>query len=120
MTKKECTRISFYWQVSYTLVYMSKKINVLTNKSQRFVFSTIVVVGVVFIFGLQNATGYCSGVFGNGPEVECSALVAGFESVLGWVAFSGYFALLPVVIPILVVWGIVELLTRATHRTSKN
>jgi|GEM_PF-7067971 len=98
---------------------MNKSVSFLNNQFQRLFFSVFVVTGVIFVSGMQSATGYCTGTFGVSAKVECSAVMAGAESVLSWIAMSSYFALLPVLIPILMVWGIMELLFWLTQKNRK-
>ena len=90
---------------------MNNELTFLQTKNKRLLFSFLLVVGFVFLLnfveGVQSEV-FCTGAFGTNTATSCNAFEYGLEGLLGFVGFSGYFLLLPILIPVLIIWTIME------------
>ena len=69
------------------------------------VLTLLVIYGIALVSAFQSHSNNCTDLFGVN-SYECSVIRQANTGILLWLGFSSYFALLPFIVPVSIVWKI--------------
>jgi len=85
---------------------------------------TISLAAIIFVtqayFESGGLISVCDGVGGYSQSESCYFFQSGFENFASLLAISSYFLMMPIIVPSLVVWLIIEIAYRSSRKRNEN